>query len=183
MTLRPRPLVLAFAIAMAIASGPTCAVDEASEDEIKAAFLCKFGNYVEWPAVMGASGHAGFAIVVAGSEVETSVLQRIAAGTSVAGRAIHVRRLDAGETLVNEQILYVTRSQSARVAELSGPAREHGILVVTDARAPAERAGMVNFIVADNKVRFDIDLSEIGAAHLKVSGRLLSVAHKVTGGS
>jgi hypothetical protein len=168
---------------MASASGPAPAVNEASEEEIKAAFVCKFGNYVEWPGVAAPAERAGFAIAVAGSEAETDVLQRIAVGASVEGRTIRVRRLGPGETLQNEQILYVTHAQTARVAELSGAAREHGVLVVTEASPPAERAGMVNFIVADNKVRFDIDLSEIGAAHLKVSGRLLSVARKVTGGS
>ena len=182
MTCRRRTVLVALAWAMALASGPTRAVSEADEGEIKAAFLCKFGNYVEWPVVVGAAARAGFAIAVAGSEAETEVLQRIALGANVEGHAIRVRRLGPGETLQDEQILFVTRGQAARVAELADAARERGVLVVTEARTPAERAGMVNFIVADNKVRFDVDLSEVGAAHLKVSGRLLSVAHKVTGG-
>jgi hypothetical protein len=178
-----RVLAVACALAAALAwAAPTAVRAEASEPEIKAAFLCKFGNYVEWPSGAAGAEPASFGIAIAGSEAETDVLQRVAAGTKVNGRPIRVRRLLAGEAPQDERIVYVARSQAARAGELAATAQERGMLLVTDA-AEAGIHGMVNFVIEDNKVRFDVDLAEATTARLKVSGRLLSVARRVTGGA
>lgn len=187
--MKPLPRVLAAASALAAAlacASPAIATPDASEAEIKAAFLCKFGNYVEWPAGAVAASAAEpvpFGIAIAGNEAETGVLQRVAAATNVGGRPIRVRRLLAGEAPQDERIVYVTRSQAARAAELAATAVERGMLLVTDAAEAGIHGSMVNFVIEDNKVRFDVDLAEAATARLKVSGRLLSVARKVTGGA
>ena len=38
---------------------------------------------------------------------------------------------------------------------------------------------MINFVLVDNKVRFDVALAPAEAAGLKISSRLLSVARRV----
>jgi hypothetical protein len=40
---------------------------------------------------------------------------------------------------------------------------------------------MVNFVVANDRVRFDIALQPAEHSSLKISGRLLTLARKVTG--
>ena len=65
---------------------------------IKAAFVCKFGNYVDWPA--GARGDGAVrhpARYAADAVVEE--LARAAAADTVGGRPIVVRRLARGEPL------------------------------------------------------------------------------------
>ena len=110
------------------------------------------------------------------------MLQRVASAANVDGRPIRVRRLAAGDSLLDERIVYVARSQAARARELAATAAERGMLLVTDAANPGIHGGMVNFVIDDNKVRFDVDLAEAATARLKLSGRLLSVARRVTGG-
>jgi len=110
------------------------------------------------------------------------VLQRVAAEARVDGRPIRVRRLAPGETLDDERILYVTHTQAARFAQLVGTALERGVLVVTDGTEPGAPAGVVNFVVVDDKVRFDVDLGAAATARLKLSARLLSVARRIVGG-
>jgi hypothetical protein len=177
-----RAVVAACALAAAAAWVPAAAAPDASEAEIKAAYLCKFGNYIEWSGG-AASTPAGpnFVIAIAGSEAESDLLQRVAVGSSVGGRPIHVRRLAAGDTLQDERIVYVTRSQAARAQELAPSALMLGALLVTDALDPGIHGSMVNFVIEDNKVRFDVDVAEAAAAHLKLSARLLTVARHVLG--
>jgi hypothetical protein len=187
LTALPRVVAAACALAAALAcAAPPFAAPDASEAEIKAAFLCKFGNYVEWPAPAAAASAAeppSFGIAIAGNEAEAGVLQRVAAATNVGGHPIRVRRLLAGEAPQDERIVYVARSQAARAAELAATAAERGMLLVTDAADGGIHGSMVNFVIEDNKVRFDVDLAEAATARLKVSGRLLSVARRVTGGA
>jgi hypothetical protein len=138
---------------------------------------------VEWPASPNAPERPTFGIAVAGSEGEAEIVQRAAAGENVNGRTIRVRRLAAGEAPQDEHVVYVTRSQATRAAELRTVAEDRGMLLVTETAESGAGAGMVNFVIVDNKVRFDVDLAEAQAARLKLSGRLLSVARRVTGGS
>ena len=183
MRLLARCLVVAFALAAALACPAGAAAQDASEAEIKAAFLCKFGDYVEWPANGAPAEQASFGIAIAGTEAEAEVLQRVAARASVGGRPIRVRRLAPGELPQDERILYVARSQAARAPELAAMAAERGMLVVTDEAGSGARGGMVNFVTENNKVRFDVDVAEASTARLKLSGRLLSVARRVVGGA
>ena len=177
-----RAVAAACALAAAAAWMPAAAAaPDASEAEIKAAYLCKFGNYIEWAeGAASAAAGASFGIAIAGSEAETDVLQRVALGANVGGRPIRVRRLGAGDTLLDERIVYVTHSQAARAPELAPVATEHGALFVTEALDPGIHS-MVNFVIEDNKVRFDVDVAEAAAAHLKLSARLLTVARRVLG--
>jgi len=177
-------LAAALACAPPALAAPAMVAPDASEAEIKAAYLCKFGDYIEWPApAASAADRTSFGIAIAGNEAEADVLQRVAAGTSVGGRPIRVRRLAAGDTPQDERIVYVTRSQAARAPELAAAAAERGMLLVTDGPEAGIHRSMVNFVTEDNKVRFDVDLAEAASARLKLSGRLLSVARHVMGGS
>jgi hypothetical protein len=180
--LKTVPRAVALALVAALAQAPPAAA-AASEAEIKAAFLCQFGNYVEWPAATASAAEGlGFGIAIAGNELEADVLQRVAAAANVGGRPIRVRRLAAGESPRDERILYVTRSQAARAPELAPSAVERGMLLVTDAAEAGIHGSMVNFVTEDDKVRFDVDVAGASAARLKLSARLLSVARRVIGG-
>lgn len=176
-------IVAACALAATLACAPLRAAAEAGEADIKAAYVCKFGNYVEWPASANAPERPTFGIAIAGNEGEAEVVERAAAGANVDGHPIRVRRLAAGDAPQDEHVVYVTRSQATRTAELRSVAEDRGMLLVTESAESGAAAGMVNFVIVDNKVRFDVDLAEAQAARLKLSGRLLSVARRVIGGA
>jgi hypothetical protein len=53
------------------------------------------------------------------------------------------------------------------------------LLVVTEADDGLAAGGGINFVVVDDKVRFDIALRPIERAGLKISARLLAVARTV----
>jgi hypothetical protein len=53
------------------------------------------------------------------------------------------------------------------------------VLTITAAPPGATTTGMINFVVVDDKVRFDVALPPADAARLKISSRLLAVARKV----
>jgi hypothetical protein len=74
-----RLLLWGAAIATAALAGVTAhAQREASESSVKAAFLYKFANYVEWPANAFASPSAPLVIGVAGADAIAADLERIA---------------------------------------------------------------------------------------------------------
>jgi hypothetical protein len=61
------------------------------------------------------------------------------------------------------------------VAEAQG----QPVLIVTESENAISRGSMINFIAADNKVRFDVALPTAEREKLKISSRLLTVARRV----
>jgi hypothetical protein len=154
---------------------------EALEYRIKAAFVCKFASYIEWPANVFTRPDSPIVIGVAGPQAVADELARTAADLSADGRPLAVRRLRRGESVAGTHILYVAHSEEGRLAETIAAAKGQPVLVVTEShQAPAPAPGsMINFVVADNKVRFDIAPQAAELNHLRISARLLGVARNV----
>lgn len=157
------------------------AESEAAEYQIKAAFLCKFGNFVEWPAEAGSSTQP-FTIGVLGPALVVQALEEAAHGQSVNGRPIAVRPLQRGDPLDGVGIVFVARSHSGRLAEVLSSIKDRPILTVTELSPGQPTAGMINFVIVDDKVKFDVTLPAANRNNLKISARLLGVARLVAGG-
>ena len=157
--------------------------DEGSvEYQVKAAFICKFGNYVDWPPqALGPAG-APFRIGVMGSGAVVEEFRRTAAATSVAGRPVEVRKLARGEAPEGVHVVFVSRAMAAQVADVIAAVQGRPVLTVTEIE-PGGTTGMINFVVVEDKVRFDILLLPITQSGLKISVRLLGVARRVEGRS
>jgi hypothetical protein len=152
----------------------------AAEAQIKAAFICRFGNYVEWPASKRPAD-AAFVIGALTNGPGIEELTRAAVGRTVNGRPIVVRHLAPNDPLDDVEILYVARAQSTAVAATLAALRRRPILTITETDDALAAGSIVNFVVDDDRVRFDIALSSAEQSNLKISGRLLTLARKVIG--
>jgi hypothetical protein len=153
-----------------------------AEAQIKAAFLFKFGGFVEWPPAAFARQDSPFVIGVAGAEAIAAELERMVAGRTVQGRPVLVQRLRRGESLAGLHMLFVGQPEAARLADMLSPARDQPLLVVTDWEGALSRGGTINFVTVEGKVRFDVALPQGERRQLKISSRLLSVARRVFSG-
>lgn len=152
------------------------------EYQVKAAFVCKFGNYIEWPPqALGAAGEP-FRIGVVGSAAVVEEFRRTAAASSVAGRPVEVRRFARGEIPDGVHALFVSRGMASQAAGMLAALQGRPVLTVTEFD-PGGAMGMINFVVVDDKVRFDILLPLATQSGLKISVRLLGVARRVEGRS
>jgi len=152
-----------------------------AEIQIKAAFLYKFGGFVEWPAGAFAAADSPFTIGVLGGEPVAAELEQITTGRTVQERPVSVRRLRRGEALAGLHVLFVGRDEVARLPEILAAAKDQPLLVVTESDNALTRGSMINFVAADDKVRFDVAPAAAGA--LRISSRLLAVARRVVQGS
>lgn len=171
-------LVLLGTAAMAAAGSE----DGGVEYQVKAAFVCKFGSYVDWPPhALGAVQEPLRIGVLAGSGV-VEEFRRTAAATTAGGRPLEVRQLSRGETLEGVHILFVARTMSAHATELLAAVQGRPVLTVTEINGGGA-TGMINFVVIDDRVRFDVLLAPATQSGLRISARLLGVARRVEGRS
>ncbi len=180
-----RRTVLATGLA-ALAAGPLARVAraadlQAAEYQIKAAYLSKFATYIEWPAAPASEATAPVVIGLIASDAIATEMAGALQGQAVASRPIIVRRLEARARMDGLHILFVARTHLARVAEALAALQGRPVLTVTESDAPGDLGSMINFIVIDDKVKFDVALPLVVRSGLKISSRLLAVARVVTG--
>jgi hypothetical protein len=176
--LRALPWVLLLGLLVPLQASADEVV-KASESRVKAAFLFKFGDYVEWPPGTFASSSEPLTIGVLGTDSVADELVAVSPTRSIAGRPIMVRRLRQGDSLAGLDIAYFDQRTEAELAELLAPLKGKATLVVTDSAQGLNVGGVINFVLVADKVRFDVSLPSANARGLKVSSRLLAVARKV----
>jgi hypothetical protein len=152
---------------------------QAAEVRIKAAFLYKFGGFVEWPPQAFVRPDASFTIGVLGAEAIAAELEQVVAGRTVHERPVAVRRLRRSDSVTDLHVLFVGRAEAARLAEILEEAKGQALLVVTESADALSHGSTINFVHEGNKVRFDVGLPQAERASLRISARLLSVARKV----
>jgi len=152
---------------------------EATEASVKAAFLSKFAGYVEWPAGTWATHDGPFVFGVLGSDEIAAELAKATAGRNVDGHPMTVRRVREGESLRGVHALFVGRGAAERLATLLRAAQQPAILTVTEAERGLEAGSVINFVLADDRVGFEVSLEAAERHGLKISSRMLGVARRV----
>ena len=151
---------------------------EAPEASVKAAFLYKFANYIEWPANAFASPAAPLVIGVAGSDEVASELERIVPGRNVTGHPVTVKRLREGESARGLHFLFIGRDHPAHAAMLRA-ARHQSVLAITETDRGLEMGSTINFVTAGDRVAFEVSLDAAEKSGHRISSRMLSVARRV----
>jgi hypothetical protein len=177
-------LLRACALSIGVAAGvagprPVQADAQADEYRVKAAFLYKFGSYIEWPSESFARADSPVAIGVMGADTLADELVQIVAGRNVNGRPVRVRKLRPGDPIAGLHVLFIGRTDSGRLAEILAAAKGRALLTVTESEEGLELGSMINFVVVEDKVRFDVAPPPSESGNLRISARLLGVARKV----
>ncbi|TAK40824.1 MAG: YfiR family protein [Betaproteobacteria bacterium] len=173
---------LLLAAALLTAASALAQADGAAETQIKAAFLYKFGGFVEWPMRAFQRPDSPFMIGVLGADAVAADLALVVAGRTVQGRPISVRKLKRGEPFASLHVLFVGQAEAARMAEILVAAKGQPLLIVTESEDALSHGSMINFVAVGDKVRFDVALPQAERGQLRISARLLAVARKVIPG-
>jgi hypothetical protein len=151
-----------------------------SENAVKAAFLLKFGSFVEWPAGTFARADQPLVIGISGDDAIAAELERLATGRSVDGHPLAVKRLAEGAPAAGVHILYLAARRDSRLQDAleaaAGP-----VLTVTSQPGALALGSVLNFMAHEGRVRFAASLTSAEARNLKLSARLLAVAQAVEG--
>ena len=150
------------------------------EYEVKATFLFNFAQFIEWPASVFTNATAPFVIGVLGDDPFGHVLNQTVQGETIQDRRIVLKHAKRIEDLAGCQILFISRSEHARIAQVLGTVGHAGVLTVSETDQFLRQGGIINFITThDNQVRFEINLPAADRAGLKINAKLLKVAQTV----
>lgn len=145
-----------------------------SEYAIKAAFLYNFTRFISWPGE-NAMDTNGFNLCVVGSNPFGNALDSLA-GKTVRNRPLIIHSA-AHESLAEScQMIFVSPPASERTADLLAGLGDKPVLTVSDAEDFISQGGIIQLMLVDKKIRFEINIDAAGRAGLNISSKLLSLA-------
>jgi len=168
------------------------------EYQIKAAFLYNFIKFVDWPEEKMADSNEPITIGIIGSEDFIKAFEPII-HKKVKNRSISIKYFKGYEKLERTQeddrqwnqkmealktchVLMFCSCDSVRIKDLSQiikALKGSPVLTVGETDGFLEFGGIINFLMEDKKVRFEINNAAAKEAKLKIRSKLLRLAKRV----
>ena len=174
-----RSLALTLVLsAMASAQAPPV-----PEYRVKATFLFQFVQFVGWPSEVLPPGQTPLVIGILGQDPFGNYLDETLRNEKVNDHPLFVQRYRRLEDVKDCHVLFVSRSEAARLDEILGTLKKRNILTVGDIDNFADRGGIIQFVTRENRVRLKINLESAKAANLTISSKLLRPATVINSGA
>ena len=161
-------------VVLLLAAFGTARAEVASEYDVKAAFLYNFTKFVEWPPPALAE-RKDFQLCVLGEDPFGGSLD-VVKGERVAGRRISLLSTPKLAEAEGCQILFISRSERARMPQILQDLGNAPVLTVADTDGFLDHGGIINFLLEGSKVRFEINQQAAQRAGIKISSKLLRLA-------
>jgi len=150
---------------------------------IKAGFIYNFANLVQWPSSSFAQADSPIVIVILGEDHFGTTLDRALDGKKVNARSFVIKRAKSISELQRTlgpqkdcQILYVSSSEMPHLSDAIQMLKGVPVLTIGETPGFARNGGIINLILEDNKVRFEVNVAAARDADLNISSRLLALA-------
>ena len=147
---------------------------EATREQIQAAYLYRFLDFVDWPPTAPA-GVGTFCLCVLGDDRLARTLESSVSGKSISGRPIVVRQLTDVHQARQCHLLFLTgrrQTVAARVLEL----QSEPILTASDVPGFQNDGGMVAFYFRDDRMQFEINVENAKKQGILISSRLVQLS-------
>jgi hypothetical protein len=160
--------------------GPAPASAAAKEYQVKAAFLYNFTKFIEWPPRSFSGPEDPIVIGVLGDGPFAAELEQVVMNRNVNGRGLVVKPVVSVAEAQSVDVLFVSEAQEYMFGEIAPVIAHNPILTIGESRAYAHSGGIINFVLDNDKVRFEINMEAAERAGLKVSAQLQKLARAIT---
>jgi hypothetical protein len=168
----------AFSLLIAVAAKTTRA-QTAEEYRVKASFIFHFAQLVDWPPEKTAQTDTSLVLCTLGEDPFQGALEGMVAGKVIGNRILRVRHLGEPQEMQACQIIFLGRAQSKRIPTLVATLHHAPILTVGETAGFLDAGGMIDFLLEDKQIRFEVNLDAAESADLKIRSRLLVLAQRV----
>lgn len=149
------------------------------ENQLKAAVLHKFYNYVQWDE---APFRPAQEICIVGQNPFGTALERLSAEAKPnSARVLAVRTVASPSQAASCAIVFISRSESEQLASVLESLGATPLITVSDIPGFALAGGVIELTVDKGRIRFIINNDAAQAHHVKISSSLLKLASEVLG--
>lgn len=169
--------MLLLGVLLAHGAVGTAAAEPPVEYRVKAAMLYNFTRFISWPD----TDADRLRLCVTGEGPLSAALAAID-GKRTGERILEVRGDVPPADLDGCHMAFVSRSMERELAALLEGLGSAPVVTVSDMPRFVERGGMVELVLVEGKVRFEINIAVAEAADLRFSSKLLRLARRVVRG-
>jgi hypothetical protein len=156
-----------------LAGGLAMAQTQEQEANLKAAFIYNFTKYVEWDR--SGTDNNNFVIGVLGSSPVVKPLMEIARTKTIKNKNIVLQVYSRPEEINGCQILFIPEKNPFSLNAILDRTGK-GMLTISEETGFARMGTAFNFVVINNKLKFEANLNAIYLAGLRASSQLLKLA-------
>jgi len=146
------------------------------EYELKAGFLYNFAKYVEWPADSFEKKESPITIGIVGADPFGGALEKTLKDREAQDRKFSIVRFRELGEVKRCHILFVPKSEKAKVQEILKKVEGLATLTVGEAEGFAAAGGAVNILIEKDRPRLEINTEAADKAKLTIQARLLKLA-------
>ncbi len=173
------PTALSLLIALALFALQLPALAEqpnATEDQVKAAFLLNFAKLAEWPREALPDGPAPLTIGVNGGNEEfLNVLKAVVSAKASGRHPLMVKPVISDEDMKSCHIVFFRGSQSRRTQNNLQDLAQAGVLLVGEDPSFLRRGGMINLVREHGSIRFEINSDALYLSKIHFSSQILAL--------
>ena len=152
--------------------------EESVEHQVKAAFIHKFIKFTKWPKAAFSSDISPILIGVYGESPIWSGLKNLENKT-VMGRRLKIFKVHESDLKKKYHIIFVSKAKTDEADSLLNKNNKSGMMTIGESDGFAEKGGMINFVIVEGKLRFEINIAAIERSGLKLSSKLLRLGKVV----
>lgn len=148
----------------------------AQSEKFKALFLYNFIKHVEWPT---GYNQGDLIIGILGNNPVKSELEAITMSQRVGTQSIKVKVFSSVDEVTDCHVIYISPGKTNQISQLSSKIKREGTLIVSDNRGGISLGAGINFIISDDKLKYEISKNHIEQQGMKVSSNLLKMGIEV----
>ncbi len=175
----PGRVLWVLGVVLLLLSGTRAQSPTAGEYQVKAAFLYNFAKFIAWPPSSFSDASAPLRICVLGQDPFGQELRDITSDKNINGRRLQVDQVADLGLARTCHILFVASSEKAQLKRIFESLQGTDALTVGDTKGFIDQGGMINFVLENNRVQFEVNHKAAERAGLKISSKLLNVAKHV----
>jgi hypothetical protein len=142
----------------------------------QAMFIYNFSRLIEWPA----SYKSGpFIIGFIGSSSTHEQMESFSVGKSVGSQPISVQKFASVADISSCHILFVPFSKTKEMVNILSKLQGKSTLIITEKNGAINDGSAINFVVVDDKLKFEFKPDNATKYQIKVSSKLNEMAYKL----
>ncbi len=143
--------------------------------EVKAVFIYKFLKFVEWPKTL--EKNEINICTIGEDEINNSM--DIINSMKHEQKTINIYKKIKKEDIKNCSVIFIGKTEQKNLKEILGISVENSVLTVGHEEGFIETGGIINFLIINNRVNFEINYKVAKESGIKISSKLLRTAKRV----
>ena len=140
--------------------------------------MYNFAKFVEWPGEIFSDPKKTIILCVVGTDPFGKALGAID-NKPIQNRKLEIEYMGRSKNLKMCSILFISGSEKENLPQILEILKGAATLTIGDTKGYAQQGVMINFIMEQNKVGFEINTESAGRAKLIISSKLLKLAKTI----